>query len=119
MRLLIVDDDPVLAEALAALVAPEVESTICSSVDDAIDSLSQEAPDCVLIDVAMPDGGGVAVYRWLRANQPALATRAIFMTGYPEAFARKILGDLSNPLLLKPFAHLELLETLGATTDRA
>jgi len=67
----IVDDDPAFGAALAALVDLVPELTVrCSAttVDAAIPMLQTTRVDLALIDVRMPDGGGLAVIEKLQGE---------------------------------------------------
>jgi DNA-binding NarL/FixJ family response regulator len=114
VKVLIVDDHALLANALMRILESEWECSCAYSIDDAIAQIQGGAPDLLLIDLAMPRGGGQALYRWIRSVLPELAARVIFMTGFSEEIAREALGPLPNPILLKPFEHEIVLRTLRA-----
>jgi DNA-binding NarL/FixJ family response regulator len=63
-RVLIVDDHELFRAGVRAQVEPEVEVVgEASRVDDALRLIAEQKPDVVLLDVHMPDGGGVEVLR--------------------------------------------------------
>ena len=67
MKIAIVDDDPSVREALARfLTVNDMECTAFSSGSRFLDSLTGESPDCLLLDLQMPDMSGQAVQRALR-----------------------------------------------------
>jgi DNA-binding NarL/FixJ family response regulator len=77
--ILIVDDEPMIASALADLVAAEPSFTtrIVEDVETAIAIGCESRPDAVLLDVRMPDGGGVRVARALRDCAPDVKVVAL------------------------------------------
>ena len=63
-RVLIVDDHRLFRSGVRAELEPLVEiAGEASTVDEAVAAIESESPDVVLLDVHMPDGGGVEVIR--------------------------------------------------------
>ncbi|MCA9704643.1 MAG: response regulator [Myxococcales bacterium] len=103
-RVLIIDDDPLVASALRRLLANR-DVEVAQSGRRGIELLrSGEGYEVVLCDLMMPEVSGMDVYETVRQEDPALARRFIFMTG--GAFtsrARAFLESVPNPTLEKPF----------------
>jgi DNA-binding NarL/FixJ family response regulator len=71
-RVLIVDDHELFRAGVRAQLEPVIEVVgEASGVDDAVRLIADTAPDVVLLDVHMPDGGGVEVLRRAAAVEPA------------------------------------------------
>ncbi len=81
-RVLIVDDEPQVAQALA-LSLEGVHDVACATTgQEAIERLTSGGTyDAVLCDLQMPGASGVDVFETVTAQHPALARRFIFMTG--------------------------------------
>jgi DNA-binding NarL/FixJ family response regulator len=63
-RVLVVDDHELVRAGVRAQLEPEVEiAGEAATVDEAVRAIEELAPDVVLLDVHMPDGGGVEVLR--------------------------------------------------------
>jgi DNA-binding NarL/FixJ family response regulator len=63
-RVLVVDDHELFRAGVRAQLEPHVEiAGEASTVDEAVRLIAEHAPDVVLLDVHMPDGGGVEVLR--------------------------------------------------------
>jgi DNA-binding NarL/FixJ family response regulator len=63
-RVLIVDDHRLFRSGVRAELEPLLEiAGEAGAVDDAVEAIATHAPDVVLLDVHMPDGGGVEVIR--------------------------------------------------------
>jgi DNA-binding NarL/FixJ family response regulator len=63
-RVLIVDDHQLFRAGVRAELEPLLEiAGEASGVDEAVTAIEQHAPDVVLLDVHMPDGGGIEVIR--------------------------------------------------------
>src|SRR4051794_39379065 len=67
-RILIVDDEPLMLRSCSRLLAMH-HVTAVSSIAEAKRALLESGGfDVVFTDVAMPDGGGVALHRWMKAS---------------------------------------------------
>ena len=117
VRVLVVEDDPSVRGLLQTLLAAEGYEV--STASDGLAGLGQVAalsPALVLLDLVMPDLGGVRVLHELRAD-PALAQiPVVVVTGQEDALpgARALLGD--DDVFLKPFAVDALLARVSAVT---
>ena len=77
-RVVIVDDH----QLFRAGVRTELDGLIeivgdAATVDSAVETIAAAQPDVVLLDVHMPDGGGVEVIRRVAAQQPAVRFLAL------------------------------------------
>lgn len=70
VRVFLVDDHSVFRAGVRAELAEKVEIVgEAGTVADAIEGIRETAPDVVLLDVHMPDGGGLAVLRAVQKMQ--------------------------------------------------
>ena len=68
-RVLIVDDHQLFRAGVRSELEPLLEiAGEASSVEDAVKAIAEHDPDVVLLDVHMPDGGGVEVIRRIAAK---------------------------------------------------
>jgi EAL domain-containing protein (putative c-di-GMP-specific phosphodiesterase class I) len=82
---LIADDDPVLRDALAALIQAEESMELVGVATDAgqvVELAGTLAPDVAVIDVRMPEGGGAAAARGIRQVSPS--TRIVALSAYED-----------------------------------
>jgi signal transduction histidine kinase len=112
-RVLIVDDEPRVAAALATgLRMHDVEAVTDARV--ALARLLEAEPyDVVLCDVMMPQSSGVEIYEEVAQRRPALASAFVFVSG--GVFTRReeeYLQSLSNPRIDKPCDLGELRRTV-------
>jgi EAL domain-containing protein (putative c-di-GMP-specific phosphodiesterase class I)/AmiR/NasT family two-component response regulator len=85
IRVLIADDEPVVCEALAALIETEDSLELVGTATDAqeaIELAARERPDVALVDVKMPAGGGPRAAREIRASSPK--TRVLAISAYGD-----------------------------------
>jgi two-component system NtrC family sensor kinase len=71
---------------------------------DALARLEQDTFDGIALDMRLPHVDGKGIWQEIRALDPALASRVVFMTGdtmRPET--RQFLEGSGRPVLTKPF----------------
>jgi PAS domain S-box-containing protein len=104
-RVLIVDDEPLIATALRRILAVEHDVTTARNGREAMERIDGgDRFDVILCDVMMPVMNGMAFYEQLSKAVPEQAERMVFITG--GAFtpaAKAFLDRVSNPRVEKPF----------------
>ncbi|MCA9976843.1 MAG: response regulator transcription factor, partial [Anaerolineales bacterium] len=83
IRVLIADDHPVVREGLAAMINRRPDMQVVAEVENgrfAITAYQQHRPDIALIDLRMPELGGVDAINAIRADFPE--ARIIILTTY-------------------------------------
>jgi len=113
-RVLVVDDEPLVADVLAGLLHGH-EVTVAHSASAALDEVrNRDGFDVVFCDLMMPGMSGTELHERLNDEHPELAERMIFVTGgqFTER-ARSFLARVSNPTLSKPFSRSEVLRPLA------
>ena len=85
-RVLVVDDESVVAHTLKVLLQTEHELIVAESGAEALELLHCDpvgAPtfDVILCDLMMPGMTGMELFEVLRREYPTLADRVVFMTG--------------------------------------
>ena len=116
IRILAVDDHPLLREGIAALVNAEPDMKLvaeASNGQDAIEQFRRHRPDVTLMDLQMPDLNGVeAIERIQREDATA---RIIVLTTYTgDVYVLRALKAGARAYILKGHVHRELLETIRA-----
>jgi PAS domain S-box-containing protein len=105
-RILVVDDEPLLAKMIAAMLAPEHDVTYETSAPAALARLrAGERFDAIVCDLMMPQITGMDLYETLLDIAPSQAQSMLFLTGgafTPRALA--FLERLSGAALQKPVA---------------
>jgi len=118
MRLLVVDDDPAVLEALALVLDLDgFEVTTAVDGREAIRTMSVATPDAVILDVLMPGLDGLEVCRRIRAT--GNRTPVLMLTARGEVSERVAgLEAGADDYLAKPFAREELVARLRALLRR-
>jgi two-component system response regulator MprA len=118
-RVLVVDDEPAVRRALErALRLDNYEVALAADGEEALDALSREPADAVILDVAMPRLDGLEVTRRMRK---AGDRTPILMLTARDAIDDRVQGLEvgADDYLVKPFALRELQARLRALLRRA
>jgi two-component system, OmpR family, response regulator MprA len=117
-QVLVVDDDPQLREALTrALELDDYRVATASNGVKALEAVSQNRPDVMVLDVMMPYVGGLDVCRTLRSKNDRLPI--LVLTARDEVGDRVAGLDAgADDYLTKPFALEELRARLRALLRR-
>lgn len=116
IRILTVDDHPLLREGIAALVKTEADMSVVAEADNGVEAIEKfrlHRPDVTLMDLQMPSLDGIETIRQIRSEFPD--ARIIVLTTYTGD--AKIGGALkagARAYILKRHVHKELLEAIRA-----
>ena len=116
-RVLVVEDDPSVRGLLQTLLSAEGYDVTTAS--DGLAGLVKAAsvhPALMLLDLMMPDLGGVRVLEEVRQDPELAQTPVIVVTGKVDAVPgmRALLG--ADRVFVKPFAVAELLTKVAEIT---
>src|SRR5579864_9407917 len=119
VRVLVVDDEPSLAELLASVLRFEGWA-VCTagSGADAVRAAHAFHPDAVVLDIMLPDFNGIEVMRKLRAEIPHVCV--LFLTA-KDAVEDRVAGITAggDDYVTKPFSLEEVLARLRGLLRRA
>jgi DNA-binding response OmpR family regulator len=117
MRVLVVDDEPMVREVLARYLEKEGFAVDTSEDGEAaLDAFSRGEPDLVLLDIMLPRVGGLEVLRRMRAQNPA---PVIMLTAKGEETDRVLGLELgADDYVTKPFSPREVVARVRAVLRR-
>jgi len=90
LRVMVVDDNPVVAEAIAGLLQSDGRAIVCDRVESgllAFARVTARRPDIVLMDLEMPGIGGIAAIRRIKALVAPPIVIVVTMHDGPEVRA--------------------------------
>jgi two-component system response regulator MprA len=119
MRVLIVDDDRALRDALRrALVLAGYDTTLVDSGEAALGEVARSEPDAIVLDIGLPDVDGIEVCRRLRGSGNRVP---VLMLSARDAVEDRIdgLDAGADDYLVKPFDVGELRARLRALMRRS
>ena len=115
IRCLLVDDEPLALDAMAALIAKIPELEVIGRCRDAVEALQlihRERIDLVFLDIQMPELTGLEMLRSM-VNPP----KVIFTTAYREYAVEAFELDVVD-YLVKPISLERLLKSINRYHDR-
>ena len=120
-RILIVEDDPDIAQLVARYLDKAGFTTeIATSGRDALQNVSANPPDLLVLDLMLPHVDGLEVCRMLRAGATTSALPIIMLTARAEESERIVGLELgADDYLAKPFSPGELVARVRALLRRA
>ena len=119
--ILLVDDDPEIVKTLQRYLQQEGYAVLVAyNGADALTIAHDRSPDCLVLDVMLPDHDGWEITRCIRANQQSADIPIIMLTARIDDMD-KVLGlELgADDYVTKPFNPRELLARIRARLRRA
>ena len=119
IRILIVDDNPILREGLKSVLSHSPNFDIVGEAGDgleAIDSVKKFHPDLVLMDLSMPRMDGIAATREIKKKWPGTKILAFTIHKDPE-YRTATLKAGADGYLLKDSSQTELIQSIQDILD--
>jgi two-component system OmpR family response regulator len=115
--ILIVDDDPDMAELLGHMTdLLGYEHRFVRTGEEALDAIAAQQPDAIVLDVMLEHTDGWALYEQLK---PATAAPIVFITAWRTGENRRRAEALrADGFLAKPISHQDYADTLGRVIGR-
>jgi DNA-binding NtrC family response regulator len=120
-RIFVVDDEPVIASTLAAILQMNgFSARFFTSPLEALTAARTKAPDLLISDVTMPGISGIELAIKMKEQYPKC--KVLLFSGHPTSLA--LLEDARTQghdfcLLLKPVPQGEFLSEIGRMVDAA
>ena len=112
-HILVVEDDPLVAEVIAAALEDDYAASLVETSAAALHSLSGGGIDLILLDCTLPDG----IDRELIPLADRIGVPVVFMSGDPQRMEG--LTTQPRPFILKPFTLGDLVAAVQRTIDGA
>lgn len=110
LKILIVDDEPVIAALLEEILVENGYTRFESVTDSArvVDFCKNYQPDLILLDLMMPPPDGFAILEALRRSEDGFLPVVVLTADANEESKRRALDFGATDFLLKPFDHVEV-----------
>ena len=119
-EVLVVDDSKVMREMISACLRPDAALVITQAASglEAIERLSLKAFDILVLDLNMPDIGGLEVVEFVRGQDKLAKLPILIVTTRAEDDSReRILAAGASRYLTKPFAPAAILAEVQALLE--
>jgi DNA-binding response OmpR family regulator len=116
-RILVVEDEPTIAQAIAArLVAEGFDVRVVADGPGAVDEFGAYAPDLVVLDLMLPGLDGLEVCRRIQAERPVPVLMLTARDDETDLLVGLAVG--ADDYLTKPFSMRELMARVRALLRR-
>lgn len=110
-KVLVIDDDPdVISFVITVLEENDYTPLVAQNGEEGLKLIRQEGPDLILLDILMPRGSGVKLFREIKTDASLKHIPVIVLSGIAEkSFLRsqKALAEFGGAKVPEPEAYLE------------
>jgi DNA-binding NarL/FixJ family response regulator len=118
IKVLIVDDSPLITERIAEMVRelPCVTDVFTSAdYTGALNIITEKIPEIILLDIHLPQKSGIDLLRYTRINYPGI--KIIMVTNKASDYYRDLCNELGSHYFIdksKEFEHIPgIIESYG------
>lgn len=114
VRVLIVDDHPLIRERLREILSHEADLSVCGEAEDrrgAMAGVEKHFPDLVIVDLSLKDSDGLELIKDLRVSQPKLAVLVVSMHD-ESLYAERVIRAGARGYITKQEATHNILEAI-------
>jgi DNA-binding NarL/FixJ family response regulator len=111
---LIVDDHPMMRQGLAQLINNEPDLVTCGEAEgaqQAMDLVSNTAPDLVLVDISLPDKHGLELIKDIQVMHPGLAVLVVSMHD-ESLYAERVLRAGGRGYIMKQEGGRKMMQAI-------
>ncbi len=115
VRVLLIDDQPIVAESIRRLLAsePDIQLYYCDNAQTAIPMATQIQPTVILQDLVMPDADGLMLLKFFRANPTTSTIPVIVLSTRDEPVVKaEAFATGANDYLVKVPDPIEFIARL-------
>ena len=114
VRVLVVDDHPIVRQGIERLFEPEPDLTVVASADSAdaaLQTLDQVPVDFVLLDIGLRHGSGLDLIGQIRTRRPDVPVLVLSMH-QEQSYAERVLRAGAKGYLMKQAAPSEIVPAI-------
>ncbi|MCU0724850.1 MAG: response regulator [Planctomycetes bacterium] len=118
LRLLVVDDELKILEAIGELLRDRYEVLTARGPDEALRLFREHRPQLVLCDQRMPGRTGIELLTEIKALEPG--SIRMLITGYSDidVVIRALNEEILNRYITKPWVNEDLVATVAQAAER-
>ena len=114
VRIVIVDDHPMVRERLAEIINREADMTVCGEAEDrpnALEVIGLQSPNLAIIDLTLKRSNGLDLIKDLRAMHPELRILVVSMQE-ENLYAERVIRAGAHGYITKQEATRKILEAI-------
>src|SRR5438093_7347506 len=119
LRVMIVDDHPIVREGLSQRLENQVDMTVCAETGDFAQALTlakKRRPDVAIVDLSLKTGHGLELIKRLKMRHPEV--RILVCSTHPEAlYAERVLQAGALGYVNKEDATDKIIEAIRRVRD--
>ena len=119
VRIVIVDDHPMVRERLAEVINREADMTVCGEAEDragALVMISREQPGLAIVDLTLRRSNGLDLIKDLRAMHPEVRILVVSMQD-ENLYAERVVRAGAHGYITKQEATRKILEAIRQVLD--
>jgi len=119
-KILVVDDEHYFTDLIAVrLERNGYEVVKAYDAEEAVEVVSREKPDLILLDNMLPKGSGLGLLKTIRSSGGAMLTPVILMTAaISDDTQKKALRAGATDFIVKPIGSEELLKKIDQILEK-
>jgi CheY-like chemotaxis protein len=116
MKILVIEDEPTSRKLASLVLQCEGHQVVdVESAEEAIDIVSVQRPDLILVDLALPGMNGLVLARRLKEDSQTRSIPIVAVTSYPDRFPREAAFDAGcDAFIVKPIDTRKLPAQVAA-----
>ena len=114
IRVLIVDDHPVVRQGMVQLISGEPDLIVCAeaeSAEKALEAISSSQPDVVIVDVSLKGSNGIELTKKIKQQDPNLPVLVLSMHD-DSLYADRVLQTGASGYVMKNEATEKLVNAI-------
>jgi len=119
IRVMIVDDHPIMRHGLVQLIDAQPELEVCSlagTAAEALAAISAAQPELALVDISLPDRNGLELLKDIHAQYPKV--KVLIVSMHDESlYAERALRAGARGYIMKEEAANKLIEAIRTVLD--
>ena len=117
-KIMLAEDDPTMVTLLKTLLGMEGYEVVALNMDDDVfESVRNDQPDVLLLDVHLPNANGLDVLAQVRAHAETQSLSVVMTSGLN--LEDECIHSGANGFLLKPYMPDDLLNILKSNLDNS
>ncbi len=118
MRVLVIDDDPIVLDLVRLMLKDRHETLTARNASEGLGAVAGQSVDLILLDWMMPGTDGLTLLADLKSDHSTCDIRVIFLSGkISEEEVEQAIEAGAEGYISKPFSRKDLLRQIEKTRE--